>query len=126
MSIESINETVKNLIQIEVVKGLNSAPEALEKLVKAALSSPVDPHNGSTTGYGNRVPYLDYLVGSEIRDAARRALQQVMKERAEEVEAIVRSALTGEDIVRSFAKAVTGAVEQEWRIEVKFAADKDR
>ena len=122
---DNINEMVKGLIQTQVIQALNSAPEAIEKLVKAALSRPVD-QSGKFDGYGNKMPYLDWLVGEEIRSAARNAVHTVLAERASEIEQVVRDALSAEDTAKAVTKAVVGAAEREWSIKVSFAAEDRR
>lgn len=77
---DNVELTIKTLIETQIIQALSNAPEeAIEKLVKAALSKPVDD-NGNERGYGSKMPYIDYLVGSEIRDAARRAVSKIVLE----------------------------------------------
>lgn len=126
MSTEGQIETiVKTLIQTEVVKALNNAPDAIEKLVKAALSRPVDI-TGKVDGYGNKMPYLDYLVGNEIRAAAQDAVRKVIAEHASTIEAKVREGLSAESVVAAMTKAIVGAAEHDYLIKVSFEAQKER
>lgn len=119
----NVREMVRTIIQTQVVQALNDAPEAIEKLVKAALSEKVDQH-GKPSGYGN-IPYLDWMVGDEIRSAARRAVVTVLQEKAVDIEAAVRAALAEEDIAKAVAKAVVDSAERSWSISVKFESERD-
>lgn len=131
MSNDTLEVTIKSLLETQIIQALNSAPEAIEKLVKAALSKPVDT-NGNEQGsrnwssYGGQMPYLDWMVGQEIRDAARKAASRVIQERMPDIEAEVRKGLSSESIVAAVTKSLVGTAEQEWRINVSFEAEKER
>lgn len=125
MNEQTIEAMVKGLIEAQVIQALNSAPEAIEKLVKSALSKPVCD-NGRPDGYGSKMPYLDYLVGEEIRMATRVAVQKVITEYAGVIEAKVREGLSSETVVAAFTNAIVGATKDEWRINVKFEAERER
>jgi hypothetical protein len=123
----NMEEMVKTLIETQIIQALNSSPEAIEKLVKAALSKPVDPTTGSfTTSYGSKLPYLDFLVGDEIRSYASSAVRKILAENSDKIEQIIREALSTKDVVDSFKQAIVGTVDQEWKIQVKFEGVKDR
>jgi len=123
----NISETVKAMIQAQIIATLNSAPEAIEKLVKSALSLPVDKHSGDPNKYyGDRVPYIDYIVGEEIRTATRAAVKKVIMESVPLIEAEVRKGLTADSVVAALTKSFVEAAEQEWRIRVNFEAEKQR
>lgn len=120
-----INATVKAMIEVQVIQALNSAPEAIEKLVKAALSRPVD-RTGKFDGYGDKMPYLDWMVGEEIRSAAQRAICTIMQEFQPRIEAEVRKGLTSDTVVEAVTKSFVDAAAQDWRINVKFEAEDKR
>lgn len=121
-----ISTLVKGLIETQVIKALNEAPEAIDKLVKAALSKPVDVTTGRSDGYGQKAPYLDYLVGEEIRYAARAAASKVIQEKQDVIEGMIRTSLSSDVITSAITKAFLGASDQEWKIGVTFERDKDR
>ncbi len=127
----TLETTIKTLLEAQIIQALNSAPEAIEKLVKAALSKNVDA-SGNFEGshhyssYKGTMPYLDWMVGNEIRDAARRAASKVIQERMPDIEAEVRKGLSSESIVAAVTKSLVGTAEQEWRINVSFEAEKER
>lgn len=116
---------VKTIIEAQVIQALKSAPDAIEAMVKAALSQPVS-ENGDTRGYGNKMPYLDYIVGDAIREAARRAVHKVVQESSEQIEAQVRKGLSSETVVAALTKSLVNSVNEDWRIKVEFAAEPSR
>lgn len=123
----NIQEMVKAMIQTQIIAALNSAPEVVEKLVKAAISLPVDPQTGSpnSDGWGRtKVPFLDFIVGQEIRNAARDAVTQAIKGRQEMIADIIKEKLQDEAIVGAMAKAFIKAAEEDWRIQVNFDTEK--
>ena len=83
---KQLQDMIKTTIQAQVVMALNSVPEAIDALVKAALSKPVDEKTGGIGGYGEKVPYLDYIVGEQIRFAAREAVRKVLSEHVSMIE----------------------------------------
>ncbi len=126
MANEDVSELVKTIIQTQVIQALNSAPDAIEKLVKAALSRPVDSV-GKFDGYsGNKMPYLDYVVGEEIRSAATTAVRKVMQDQAGKIEALVREGLSSESVIAAVTKSFIHAASQEYKINVSFEAEPKR
>lgn len=123
---DNVSDIVKATIQAQIIAAFNQGPELIEKLVKAALASPVDPRSGRHEGYGANTPYIDYLIGDEIRNATRNAVREVVKENSSAIEQAVRASLNSETVVASFSKAVIGAIDQDWRLEVNFKAEERR
>jgi hypothetical protein len=127
MTTAPMDSMIKTLIETQVIQALNSAPEAIEKMVKAAMSEAVDPRSGRNDGYSsNRVPYLEYMLGEEIRSASQKAAKKVILEMMPNIEAEVRKGLSAESVVAAVTKSLIGTAEQEWRINVSFEAEKDR
>ncbi len=123
----NIQEMVKAMIQTQIIAALNSAPEVVEKLVKAAISLPVDPQTGSpnSDSWGRaKVPFLDFIVGQEIRNAARDAVAQAIKDRQGMIADIIKEKLQDEAIVGAMAKAFIKAAEEDWRIQVNFDTER--
>lgn len=116
---------IKTIIETQVIEALNTQPEAIEKLVKACLSEPVDSV-GKRDGYGQKYPYLDWMVGEEIRRAAREAICKVMADYAPRIEAEIRKGLSSDSVVAALTTAFVGAASQQWKIDVRFVVDKDR
>lgn len=125
MDVKAIIETT---LKAEVVKALNAAPEAIEKLITAAISAEVGERSGSLKPdyHEKKVPYLDYLIGEELRRATRDAVHEVMAAQADEIKAAVKRKFTTDDIVDGFAKYLIDNASHDWRVEVKFKSDKDR
>lgn len=116
---------VKTTIQTQIVKAFNDAPDTIDKLVKAALSQPVDEHGRlKSDSWGVKQPYLDWLVGQTIRDAATVAVREVMQERHDSIQEIVRAKLSDNVLVDAMTKTLLGALANEYRVTIKFAEDK--
>jgi hypothetical protein len=123
-----MDTTVKNIIEttlkVEIVKAFNSVPEAIEKLVEAALGQEVGEEGGPSKYGGTKMPFLDWLVGDQIRRAAALAVREVVKEREGEIREAVRAKLSTSDIIDEFTKHVLKTASDDWRISVKFESDK--
>lgn len=125
---DNIKAIIETTLKAEIVKALNNAPDAIEKLVTAAISQQVDKHSGSADRgyYGDKVSYLDFLIGDEIRSAARDAVKEVFAAQKELVKAKIKERFSADDIVTSFATALVNASQQDWNIKVSFEGEKQR
>lgn len=126
MSIDNIKDIIETTLKAEIVKALNSAPDAIEKLVTAAIAIEVDKYTGSekTDYYSKKVPYLDYLLGQEIRSAARSAVSEVFATRGDEIKAAIKRKFTTDAVIDGFAKALIDTGQQDWRVNVTFEGEK--
>lgn len=118
---DAVSIQIKTLLETTIIQALNNAPDAIENMVKAALAQPVDS-SGDPKGYGTKMPYLDFLVGVEIRTAARRAVEKVIQEKMPDIEAAVRAGLSSDSVVAAVTKSLVGAASEDWKIEVNFKA----
>lgn len=127
MDVKAVIETT---LKAEIVKALNAAPEAIEKLVKAALEGPVYESTGTPNrpqygGYNDRqLPYLDYLVGTEIRRAAESAVRDAVAAQESMIRAEVAKRLSAENIVEAFSREIIKTVSEDWRLRVSFEQEK--
>ncbi len=120
---DNIKALIETTLKAEIAKALNQAPEAIEKLVQAALSQPVYS-NGEieSRGYspGNKMPYLDWLVGSEIRRATEGAVRDAVAACEPSIKAEVAKRLNAENVVDAFTEQILGTVKEDWRLNVNF------
>ena len=108
----SIEQMLKTTIQTKVVEAFNSTPEMIDKLIEAALSKEVNSHGGKPDHYDRiKMPYLEWLVGQEIRNAARGAVQEYIKEHGDVIKAKVKDAVRrsdiGDELTKVFGEAMT-------------------
>lgn len=120
MPTDPMSELVKTTLQTKILETFTKdGLDLLNKLIAAALSQPVDPHNGRADGHGyGKIPYLDWLVGNSIRDAARDAIYGIVREHMEEIKAQVRDRLTADNLAQAIADAVGKAAEEDWRFKI--------
>lgn len=122
----STDDTIKNIItttiQTKVIEALNDTPEAINKLIAAALNHPVDASTGQTNGYSyNKVNYIDWLIGNELRTAAAQIVREVVKEQGrEQLAALIRAKLSSEAVADAFTDAVLGVTDKDWDLNVQF------
>jgi hypothetical protein len=122
MDVKAIIETT---LKAEIVKALSAAPEAIEALVKAALEHPVTSYGGKPDSYSRgTMPYLDWLVGEQIRNAARAAVQDVVKANEAAIHEAVRKRMSSDTIVDEFARHLVKLANDDWRVTVQFEAEK--
>lgn len=126
MADTDIEAILRQQLQTRIIEVLQGTPEMIEAMVKAALSKPVDPHSGRPDGYGTRIPYLEYLTGEVIREAARKSVMSQIEEMREQIDGIVREHIKGDDFVKAISSAFLKAAEDEWRIRVSFEREERR
>ena len=120
---DNIKAIIETTLKAEIVKALNAAPDAIEKLITSAITAEVGDRSGSIRPdyHERKVPYLDYLIGDEIRRAARDAVHEVIAAQADAIKASIKSRFTVDDVVDGFAKYLIAQASHDWRVEVKFA-----
>lgn len=107
---DNINEVLKNIIQVEIVKALSSSEEIITTLVQSSLGQMVDENTGSPDrGYGKKISYLDWSVRCSIRDATRSALDDILRNKREELKKIVQESLNSDAIVSSVVQSIIEA-----------------
>jgi hypothetical protein len=113
MDIEAL---LKQTIQIKVVEAFNETPEMVEKLVQAALSKEVDQDGRSPSGYGSKsMPYMEWLVGEEIRRAVQVCLKEYIAEHNEELKEKVDAAIKSSDFSTTLSNTLSRILSDEWR-----------
>lgn len=106
-----IEKLLKTTIQAKVVEAFNAAPEVIEKLIQAAFAKPVNEQGCQPSGYHDRkMPYLEWLVGDEIRKAARECVASYIQEHREQIHAKIREALQSADLVAPIAAQLEAAL----------------
>lgn len=117
----SVEDDIKTLLQVQIIKALKDSTSAIDSLVQAAMSKPVSSDTGRTYGYGNKVPFLEYLVGETIRDAARASIFKIMQEEWQgKIDAEIRERLRLDAFADSFTQAIQLQLKEDWCINVNF------
>jgi len=109
-----IESILKTTIQVKIIEAFNEAPDVIEKLVKAALSKNVDS-SGNPPRYGGGEPFLDYLVGNEIRQAVKVAVATYVADHKATIDQKVADALATGDYGTAIGKAISAIMAEEWR-----------
>jgi hypothetical protein len=117
-----VKDIVKTLLEVQILRALKESPETIDLMIKAALSKPVDRITGKLEGYSSdRIPYLEYMVGEEIRHAAKTAVHKLIgEEYTPIIEQKIRDGLQADAIVDAMTKSFVAASHQDWRITVNF------
>lgn len=122
-----VKTLIETSLQAEIVKAFHEAPEAIDKLVMAALESPVDQWGGKPDKYSSRgtMPYLQWLVGDTIRRIARAAVIETIEKRESEIREAVQRAVSADAIVDGLMEKILGTLKQDYKINVSFADEKE-
>lgn len=113
---DDIQEILNSAIKTKVVEAFNQTPDMIEKLVRAAFEKEVDQYGTKPTGYGaEKMPWIDWLVGDEIRNAAQEAVKDYMAEHKEAVQAKVKSAIENGDFGNQIGDTIARIMADEYR-----------
>ena len=121
-----IEELLKATIQTKVIEAFNEAPEVVEKLVQAALSKEVDEHGGKPGGYGaTKMPYMEWLVGNEIRTAVAANVREYVEAHQAEIAARVQTAMESTEFAKPLAEKLAEVMSQayNWQIDLKISPE---
>lgn len=118
---DNIQEILNAAIQAKVIEALNDNDEAINKLVLASLSVNVDNFGEvSKSGWDNKTPYLEWLVGREIRRAAALAVEKYVTDNIDQIHAKIEAALLADgEISKTIAATFSDAIKQTWSWEFK-------
>lgn len=113
---QDIETLLKAAIQTKVIEAFNTTPEMVEKMVRAAFEKKVGEQGMPSTGrYGEKeMPFIDWLVGEEIRKAASEAVRDYMTQHREAVKAKVVDAMQKGDYGGAIGEQFAKVMEQEW------------
>lgn len=120
---DDLEAMIRATIQTKVVEAFNSAPEMTEKLIRAALEQKVDQYGMKPEGYRREeaMPYLDWLVGNEIRKATQDAVREYVAEHKETIKAQIAKAIGVTDFAAAIGSRMANilAEDHRWSVEIK-------
>ena len=120
-----VHKIVEAGIQQEILKAIQDAPEYINNLVEAALNQEVNEF-GSKPEYGQqKIPYLEYIVGNQIRIFAGKSVKQWLEDNEEEIREMIIKRIKENDIGEKFADAVSKQMKDNWGIHVEFFKRRD-
>lgn len=122
MDIEAL---LKQSIQMKVVEAFNETPQMIDKLVKAALEKEVDMYGDKPSYKGDGMPYMDYLVGDEIRKAISICVKEYVAENKETIKGIVAKSINQADFGTSLSNTIADVLSEEWRWKVNLDITRD-
>lgn len=127
MADKEIEALVKATIQARIIEALNSTPEAVEKLVACALKKEVNESGGEPRSYGEKkIPYLDWLVGEELRRATRAVISDYMAEHKDAIREKVHLALAATDFGAPLAARVAEVLGEDYNWTISLDLTKPR
>lgn len=123
-----IEEILKATIQTKVIEAFNTTPEMIDKLVQAALSKEVDASGNCPSRYlseREKMPYMDWLVGEEIRRAVTAIVRAHIEEHASAFKEKVKAAMESGDITESVSTVIAQILSEEYRWNVNLDIRKE-
>lgn len=116
-----IETLLKATIQTKVIEAFNSAPDVVEKLVEAALSKEVDQHGGKPDYHSKKMPYMEWLVGNEIRNAVCACVREYVEQHGDEIRGRVKQAMESSDFTKPMVDALSEVLSKtyNWTVDLK-------
>lgn len=127
MTDKTIEEMVRASIEMKILEAFKAdESELIDQLVQAALRKEVNEH-GSEPNYNSRqrMPFLEYLVGETIRNAATSCIRKLVDERMPEIEESIKRQMENADWASAFVKVATKVMEDSYRMNVTFSVDEN-
>ena len=119
-----IEALLKATIQTKVIEAFNTAPDVVEKLVEAALSKEVNEHGGKPDGFRDKkMPYMEWLVGNEIRNAVHACVKEYVEHNGDEIRARVKTAMESSEFIKPMADVIGDVLSKtyNWTVDLKIA-----
>lgn len=127
MDQDQIKTLVQTQIETQIIQAFRDAPEAIDELVKAALSKGVTEHGGQPRYSSDiKLSYLEWLVGETIRRVARETINEVVEERRPQIEAAIRKSITEGEFANEATSALMRMLngEESWRCTINIQEEK--
>ena len=132
ISEDMVQAVISKQLQSAIIAQLGNAEQYMAALISAALHQKVDS-NGRVDSYAgnNKYDYLDILLKEKIREAAKGAIQEYVKENQEILKQALKKELektaTKNKLVETFVDGATKAFACNWgfKCDVKFANPED-
>lgn len=124
-----IEAILKATIQTKVIEAFNQTPDMIEKLVQGALSKDVN-ENGqppSSSRYNEEtMPYMDWLVGNEIRMAVHEVVRDHVATNKVQIREKVENAIGMSDFARPLGETIAKVLSEDWRWSVDLKIEEDK
>lgn len=123
-----IEALLKATIQTKVIEAFNTTPEMIEKLIQAAFEKPVNEYGltPDTRGFirDKEMPWIEWLVGNEIRLAAQAAIKEYMADSKTDVKAKVKAAISSGSFGDKIGETIADLMAEDYRW--SFSVEKNR
>lgn len=121
MADTEIEALVRTTLQTKIIAAFKDTPTLVDTMVQAALSKPVDKETGRVDGYGSKVPYLEWITGEMIREAARNSVREIVRGMSADIDAAIKEKLQSGALAEAMQAAfIKAAIDDEWRINISF------
>ena len=122
-----LNDSMREIVEREIIKELRTTPEYIEDLVRAAITIDVNQWGSAYGSQGGRneqrIPYFKYLVRERIQGIADEIVKAWLAEHRETIEKTIRERISETSVVDALAKAFAGSTKEDWKIDVKFSKE---
>jgi hypothetical protein len=127
---EIVERAVRDKINAAIASQLGDPAVLIEKLVANALAQKVnDNGNVSRSSYENRTPFLEYVAGDFIRNAAKEALKEFFAENKDQIKEAVKKEVIGSSskLAEVFVAGLLGSMEASYysKINISFQSRED-
>ncbi len=111
-----MKEMVLTTIKTQIIAAFNDSPEVVEKLVDAALRKEVNEYGHKPNGYRDeRMPYLDYLVGEQIRNACHDIIKEYVNDYKPALRVQIETAIKEANFSSTLTDLLSGAIINDWQ-----------
>lgn len=122
-------DVIEPIIKAEITKAIVEAMGPKQALLQTAIANLLNmsvDSDGKPSSYGHSRPWIDWMVGKQIRDAAEQAIKSHIADHGEQIKKQLAAEMAKKNspLVRQLVEGMVGAMTHpdalRWRIKVEF------
>ena len=129
MTIENIEETLKDVLQREIVKMVRTTPEYIEDLVKEATGEAVNkwgtPYENGRSHQGPARSWLKHTIRKHVEHLANEVVREWIAAEHQTIRDHVRAQLDQTTLIDALGNAVIKSTDEDWKLNVKISFGKN-
>ena len=122
---DDIRSLIEASLKKKVLEAFNEGPELINKMMAAAIIDYEVDSYGVKPKYGKGMPFIDYVIGEQIRHAMRQATREVIADQMEVLKAQISDRLTRGEFADAAVSAMLEKLSEEWSVSVEFSRTDD-
>lgn len=117
---DDIRPLVEAALKKKILEAFNEGPELIDKMIAVAIVDYKVDDSGFKPKHGNGMPFIDFVIGQQIRQATRDATREVIADQIDALKAQIAKRLTDREFADAAVSAMLDKLSDDWRVNVEF------